>query len=366
MTAGLSRVSLRSLLEQRAERVKAFLIIVVVADHNDWFRQLAPNLFEPLTFHVLGFFLLAFALGSKTLSIGFVADRVARYLVPFWWALTAASLAFFLMYHAETSPREGLAAWALAAVIGNAPFVKAASGLMMLWFLPALFGLSCLLALFHSLRSAPARHLAVAAALAAHLLIPLLPNSAMLRWPFGLAVVGSIFVLGLVWQHLLDLRLPRLWGPVAAVVFVGSYAALVGVPVHLEIATLDLAGIDQPWVLLLQDVSGMTGVVCVLWLSGIRWLPRWLDTIGRHSLLVYLLHPVAYVVLGKLWPSSPKDGLGALSLFADGALTGAIALGSACAVSVLLMRWPRLAAWITPRSWSRWPPARFILSGRGL
>lgn len=362
MTAGVSRATLQKLLELRADRVKAFLIIVVVADHNDWLRQLAPNLFEPLTFHVLGFFLLAFSFGARNLSIGFVADRVARYLVPYWWALTAASLAYFFMYQVRMSPWDGLQTWILAAFIGNAPFVKAASGLMMLWFLPSLFGLSCLLALFHSLRSAPARHLAVASALAAHLLIPLLPRPAMLCVPFGLAVVGSSFFLGFVWKQLLNLRLPRLWGAGACVVFIGSFAALVGGPVHLEIATLDLAGMDRPRVLLLQDIAGIAGVLSVVWLSGFRWLPKWLDAIGRHSLLVYLLHPVVYVGLAKLWPSSPKDALLELPLFVDGVLTCAIALGSAYAVSVLLMRSRRLAGWIAPRSWEQWPPARLLIS----
>lgn len=88
--------NIKAVLGRNSERIKGILIVVVAADHNDWFRQLAPNLFEPLTFHVLGFFLLAFTFGTKEWSLSYISNRIARYMIPYWWALSATTLAFFL------------------------------------------------------------------------------------------------------------------------------------------------------------------------------------------------------------------------------------------------------------------------------
>lgn len=351
---------------RNADRIKGALIVIVAADHNDWFRLLVPSLFEPLTFHVLGFFLLAFSFGAKTWSFRFLADRVARYLVPYWWALTAASLAFFLIFRGNASPNDSLVAWALAAIIGNAPFVKAASGLLMLWFLPSLFGLACLLALFNSLHSSRMRYLAAGLAIVAHLTIPILPRLSMLWLPFGLAIAMNIFVLGLVWQRLLNCRLPKFWGPIVTVFFVTSYGALVLRQAHLEIATLELVGINAPWILILQDVSGMAGVLTVLWLVGLPFRLQWLEAIGKNSLLVYLLHPVAYVVLEILLSKKQMTEMGPPMLFLYGCLTSCVAVGSAYAVSVLLSRSQFLSVWIIPKSWEQWPPTRFFVSVRSL
>lgn len=357
---GFARYSLGALVQRDANRIKAALIVVVAADHNDWFRQLAPDLFEPLTFHVLGFFFLAFTFGTNALSAHFVADRVARYLVPYWWVLTAASLAYFFMFRGNTVASDSLLAWALAAVIGNAPFVKAASGLMMLWFLPTLFGLVCLLAAFNSQQSSRMKHVAVGLALTAHLVIPFLPRSSMLWLPFGLVIAMEIFLLGLVWRQLLNRQLPRLWGPIVAAIFFASYGALVSVPVHLEVATLELAGIDTPFILFLQDVSGMAGVLTVVWLVGIPRHAKWLEAIGKNSLLVYLIHPVAYVVLGKLWPFAAKSDLTPFMLFLNGTFATFVAVGSAYAASGFVTRSRLLSAWIIPKSWELWPPVRLF------
>lgn len=364
MTAVRSGIRLETLVGRNSDRIKAALIVVVAADHNDWFRQLAPAVFEPLTFHVLGFFLLAFSFGQKSWSIRFVADRIARYLVPFWWALSAASLAFFLMYRGSATPSSALTDWALAAVIGNAPFVKSASGLLMLWFLPSLFGLACLLAIFNSLGTSRLKYLALGLALAAHLLIPVLPRLSMLWLPFGLAIAMNVFVLGLLWKQLLNCQLPRFWGASAAAVFLASYGALVAVPVHIEIATLELVGMEAPSLLLLQDLSGMAGVLTVVWLVGLPRQLQWFEAIGRNSLLVYLLHPVVYVALGKLWPSAPKDDLAPLVLFLHGCLTTGVAVVAAYAASVVVVRSRFLSAWIIPKSWAQWPPAKLLVGAR--
>lgn len=360
MTAENSYDTLKALLGLNSERIKGVLIIVVAADHNDWFRQLAPNLFEPLTFHVLGFFLLAFTFGTKEWSLNFIADRIARYLIPYWWALSATTLAFFLMYHGHSTASDSLSAWWLAMLIGNAPFTKSASGLLMLWFLPALFGLTCLLAVFDSFRSHRVKRFGFGLALVAHLVTPLMPASFMLWLPFGFAIAINIFFLGLVWRKLLNRQLPKMWGPIVTTMFILSYGILASGPTHLEIATFELAGINDPKTLFLQDLAGMMGVLTVVWLVSLPKQFQWLEIIGKNSLLVYLIHPVAYVVIGKLLPFASANVTSPLMLLISGCLTTCMAVGSALTLSVLMARFTLFSAWITPKNWEQWPPANYF------
>ena len=354
--------TLSSVVSQHADEMKGLLILIVAADHNEFFRLAAPSVFEPLTFHVLGFFLLTFSFNSSRYDANYLRDRAVRYLVPFLWTLSLLSLAFHVLYQQHAAPAASLMAWAMAALIGNAPFVKASSGFLMLWFLPSLFGLTCLIAAYGRLGTRWPRRMAIALACAGHLVLPLLPRSALLCIPWGLAIMAQIFLLGLVWRRMLLLPLPKYWGMVCATVFVTSYAALVVLSVPLEVATFDLVGIDRPGIMVLQDLAGVAGVLSVLWCAKAMAGFRCLKAIGKHSLWIYLLHPVVYVVLWKVWFVKPDISLGAAYLWVHGCLTGMLAVGMAYLAALLMSRSSLVSAWIAPRSWERWAPSRLLVS----
>lgn len=351
--------NLLTLVSRNADRIKAILIIIVVADHNDWLRNFSPSFFEPLTFHVLGFFLLSFSFSTKTWSSNFALDRIARYLIPFWWVLTASSLAFSFTYKVHGGIADFFLKWVLAALIGNAPFVKSSSGLMMLWFLPCLFGLTCLLAIFDSLKSNSARYLSISLAIVAHLAIPLMSSTSILCVPFGLAIAADIFVLGLIWRKILKLQLPKYWGPIALAFFIATYSTLVWVPVHLEIATLSLAGISNPSILLLQDIAGIAGVLSIVWLTSQPRQIQWLENIGKNSLLIYLFHPFIYVLIGKLFVSSRNATFAPFELLLLGVITTFTVAGLAYLIATFVSRTP-ISEWFTPRSLRQWPPVRML------
>lgn len=356
--------TLKAIIGKDINRIKALLAFVVAADHNEFFWKLFPTLFEPITFPVFGYFLLIFTFGRKVWSAEFIADRCARYLVPYWWALTAASVAYYAMYQRHTDPMGSVAAWALAAVIGNAPFVKPASGFLMLWFLPSLFGLTCLIAAYNVIRAPWAKTVAVVLAIMAHLFLPLFPRLTMLWVPFGLAIMANVFILGLVWQRIMVVHLPRYWGPAVAAVFAASYGSLVAGKVHLEMATFELVGINAPWTMVLQDLAGVTGVLTIVWLATIVPKFRWLEALGMNSIWIYLFHPVAYVVLGIVWLAKPSDPLGPFWLLVNGCLTELAAIGLAYLAAILMSRSAFISAWVIPRSWEQWPPSRLFAGAR--
>jgi fucose 4-O-acetylase-like acetyltransferase len=362
MSAGLvdagQSENLAALVSRHADATKGILILLVVLDHNDWFRLVAPDLFKPLTFHVLGFFFLAFTFASHALDRSFVLDRIARYLVPFWWFLTVTSLGFLLV-SPQLAVGGRVSAWVLALLLGNAPFVKASAGLLMLWFLPCLFGLSCLLAA-HALITSPAvRRLAWGVALLFHLAIPLLPVLPLMWLPAGLAVAADIFVLGLIWRAVLSRRLPNAWGPVSGLILIASYGALVVASINVEIGTLDVYGIDRPGVMLLQDLAGLSGVAFVVYLGTLLSRVRWLNAVGQQSLLVYLIHPVVYQVFALAMRGAGLVGGNTPVLMFYGTVSAAIATLAAYGGAVLISRSPCLSKWITPRTWVAWPPVRF-------
>ena len=355
--SGLENPILAARLSQVSDRVKGILIVLVAVDHNDWFRQLAPRMFDPLTFHVLGFFLLAFSFGAKPWCGRFVADRLVRYLVPFWWALAAASLAFGLVFRGGSSLVGGVIHFLLAALVGGADLVKASSGLLMLWFLPCLFGLTCLLAFYDSLVTRRARHVALGLALGAHVLLPVLVLPWMQWLPFGLVVAADVFVLGLIWRQLLQRRLPGYVGPMALVVCIVCYGVLVQAKTHIEIGTLEIRAMGNPWILLLHDVTAFSAMVTMIWVAEHVAVTRWLDGVGKNSLLVYLMHPIFYVILTKLWVSPAQADLTNLVLGLHACATTAIAVSLAYGVSRMVSSAPVLSAWITPKTWQQWPPA---------
>ena len=264
------------------------------------------------------------------------------------------------MYRDHSSASDSLFAWGLAMLIGNAPFTKSASGLLMLWFLPALFGLTCLLAMYDSLLSHRVKHFGLGIALIAHLATPLLPQSAMLWPPFGFSIAINIFFLGLIWREILNRRLPRTWGPIITSIFILSYGILVSGPTHLEIATFELAGINKPKILFFQDLSGIMGVMTVAWLTSLPKQLQWFEAIGKNSLLIYLIHPVAYVLIGKLIPIVFGNVSSPLMFFFCGCVTTGAAIGLSYAVSILVTRSPKLSVWIVPKTWEQWPPTKFF------
>jgi hypothetical protein len=347
-------------LSRVANRLKGLLIMVVVLDHNDWFRQLAPQVFGPLTFHVIGFFLLAFSFSEKSLSIDFIATRMARYLLPFWWALALTATASSWVLKTDVGGGAGLENFLSAAVVGSASLVKTSSGLYMLWFLPCLFGLNCLLAVSDAWSRKRGRTAVVSLAVAAHLALPFLKGAWMAWVPFGLLIAGYVLVLGLIWRQCLGRRWSAYSGPLALCVFIVCYGWLVVDKVHIELGTLELSALKNPGTWVLHLLGVYSALLTLVWVADLFKPLGWFERIGEQSILVYLIHPVVYLVLSKLWVSPAQAASGSFVLLFHACATSVLALAWAYGLALVLSRSPVFSAWVTPATWRQWPPCGYF------
>jgi hypothetical protein len=342
-------------LSRVAARLKGLLILLVVLDHNDWFRQLAPQVFGPLTFHVIGFFFLAFSFSEKPLTLDFIASRMARYLVPFWCALALTSMASSLILKADISVFVVLENFLAAAVVGSASLVKTSSGLYMLWFLPCLFGLICLLAGADSWTRKHGPTALYSLALAGHLAIPFIKGVWVAWVPFGLLIAAYVFFLGLVWRQCLRFRWAPFWGPLALACFAVCYGYLVVNKVHIELGTLELSALQNPGTWVLHLLGVFSALLTLVWVAD-GFKPRgWLERIGEKSMLVYLIHPLSYLVLTKLWVSPGQAASSSVMLLFHACATSTLAVASAYVLSLLLSRSEVFSCWVTPSTWRQWP-----------
>jgi fucose 4-O-acetylase-like acetyltransferase len=333
---------------------KGLLIILVIMDHNDFWRAIVPDLFKPLTAHVLGFLILPFLVPVRPPSIRFFRDRLIRYLVPFWWVLTMAAVLYYLMFQSGRDVGAVIYDWFMAATVGSAFLVKASSGFYYLWFLPSLAGLVITLTLYQSLNRSWQRVCTVLL-LCCHVAITAFPGMLLKYVPFGFMIVLWVFPLGLLMRWAVsDGNIYRARLPILAA-FISSYVYLVLIGKNLEIMTLDLRPIADPLLFFLQDLNAISGVLVLMWLATKLNKLRFLNLFGKHSLMVYLLHPLIFLLGFKMLGLSTAN-LGNGQLLAATALsvglTALVTLGVALGISRISIA----RTWLTPKGWADWGP----------
>ena len=346
--------------------VRGVLILMVMFDHNDIVRAVrgVDAWFMPITWHVAGFLMLPFLANAWTLGKASVRDMAVRTLVPF----AAATLAYAALFHLVRAPGQagplGGADWIVALLVGSAELLKPATGFLMLWFLPALFSTRLLLALIDARRGGAWFGLALAVGAAsalAYLLVGALPYAAKAWVPQGVLIALYILPLGLLLRATMALlgdAWRRWWvAAVFAALSLACWWAMVGI--NVEVATLDLPTIATPGRVLLIGTTDVAFLVTLLGFAPLLSRVPFLALLGRHSLIVYLVHPLLYKpVFAALLPLSLQQDRATLA----GSLTyWSIALASVAAVGVLSVAAATLVAevgWlrhaVTPRDWADW------------
>lgn len=350
-------------LQNSVSALKGLLIIIVIMDHNDLIRTVAPTLFKPLTFHVLGFLILPFLVPVKPIDRYFFRDRLIRYLVPFWWVLTFASVMFALLFHSGDDLGTVITHWLAAITIGSASLVKTSSGFYYLWFLPCLAGLVMALSIFQSLKQ-PWQYAVTAVTVLGHVCITAFPEILLRYVPFGLLIVVWVFPLGLLMRW--AVHRPAIFHGRYVILgtFLCSYGYLVFLSLNVEIMTLQLYSLAEPLLFLAQDLSAFCGVLVAMWIAIRIGSLRIINLCGKHSLMVYLLHPLVfflgYKVLGAAKLNLEFYPLLVAALFSV-ALTALISVALASAIAHTSLT----RTWLTPKDWNDWGPVRLAARWSG-
>lgn len=329
---------------------KGVLILLIVIGHNKVLMSQMPVLRDSLyNWHVYSFFLITAVSFANFHRPHFLRDRAVRYYVPF---VVFFSLAW-LAAGGYDEPLLKLRDWVLGVAIGSADMLDRASGARLYWFLPALLGLT----LVRWALSRGGRWLTTAVAAAGFLLAGLIPAEVARYLPLGIPIV--LYVLGptLAFGGFVTAvgRLPA-WGVVVALggtlaVFVGCTGLAFAQGSTLILASFRFFDVRDPISLFLHALLAISACGTVLLFGALLRRVRWIEWLGRASLLIYLTHQIAYTGAARLFGQALTEAAGAP---ATGIVLLAVTLGSSALVAAAIERIPRIRRILCPGSLDEW------------
>jgi hypothetical protein len=130
---------------------------------------------------------------------------------------------------------------------------------------------------------------------------------------------------------------------------------------EVEVATLVLPTIAHPLRVLANDISDIVFITALAGLSPLLASMPAIGRLGRHSLLVYLVHPLLYkLVLPVLLGICTLHLLGTPAGVAEYWIGAAASVAAVAAASLLIASvvtgWTPSRLMITPRNAAEWPP----------
>ena len=342
------------------EAMRGVLILLVILDHNDLIRDVRSvnAWFLPMTFHVAGFLLLPFLVDRRPLTWKSAGDHAIRYLVPFLFALVLYSTAYFVLILHGRLPLHEISAFAVAFLIASPRAVQAATGFIVLWFLPALCTLVLLIGI-HKKLYPPLKQPFLGATIVVHLLVGSFPGIVKDVTPQGLLIALSIFPLGVLTRKILPyvLKENRLIWAAVGIAAVGA-GWLLERGSEVEVATLVLPTVDRPFWVLATDASDIGFFVALAICSPfLNRLPG-IGVLGRYSLVVYLIHPLLYKPIFAALALIERHGPGAdpasLLYWAFALLSVVLVASLSLAIAATIQAVPTSRRLLTPRNLDDW------------
>ena len=334
--------------------LKGLLILLIVVGHNRYFSSLSISLFLNLySFHVLGFLFLPFIHPPKDLTWRNVRDYLVRYYVPFILFYVFACILYFMTFTRECSISAFLWKTLVSAIVASPELVKEMSGFQMFWFLPALFSL-VVFRMAYGARKGVSRYVLLSVFILCHFFVGGLPVILKRYIPFGLHIACYCVVPGLL-AKLAMARLANVKN--IHVLIVGSAVTLLlfrlqtAFGTEMDLGNLYLYTILQPAKLLLHDALALSAFLTLVAMAGLRVLAPCFERIGKHSLLIYLVHSFVFQSFTR-WIAVHLN-IGDVPLFL---LSLAYTVAVSAVVASLLSRCPFTKGLVTPRCWSEWLP----------
>ena len=349
---------------QIQESMRGILILFVIMDHNDIIRDISSvnAWFMTMTFHVSGFFLLPFINKTPTFNFNYIRDRFVRYIFPFFIAAAVYSMLYAGIVKSHQDFFEFISAYLVAASIATIPAIKYSTGFIVLWFLPALFSTALVISLTNSGRP-KLRWIVIFLSLLTHATLGGVPTWLKVNFPWGIPLAFYMMPLGVASRYLIGWRpiknAPRTTAFIATIIFISSWSCLTSIGIQIELPTLKLPTLADPLRFLLSDAVIISSFVLLFVISPTASRIVALASLGRYSLVVYLVHPlVNKPVLGmimkltdKLHPSALED---AIEYWFLALLSLTIVTAISLAIAMVVAKTPLLRQTLTPRDWPDW------------
>lgn len=321
-----------------SDLVKGILIALVIVDHNDFSRAIFPGFLKGFSFHVLAFLALPFVRSTPPLSLQALQKHFYRLYYPFLVVAVATAVVFWL--GSGRGFIDEALALAHALYSGNADSLKRATNMGLLWFLPSLFSLMVIKGALAAMPQAP-RKIVMAGICVIHFVIGIIASRMQDFLPLG--ILPALYVVPLAYAvanvHLRMLSPLRIEFALLAVIalFIPVKYAQIRMGLSQEVGFSQVADYRFPLALIINDLEGVFGTLLVFQLGRLS-LPRWIETIGRNSLAIYLFHAfigrfLYRAVMGLPFPDSP------LPLFI---LTATLTLALSAALAQNITRIPLL------------------------
>lgn len=314
---------------------KGICIFLIIFGHNKSLEYASPEFRAFLyLFHVAMFLYLPFLRPWQTWGRAKPLDLIIRY----GWPCVAFTLVYSLIFvkFSGRSLTEVPMLVAEAVLAMSARGFDYATGLQLLWFLPALIGIRFAMMLVAPLAGAQLWPVLAVAAFA-HSLVGLLPESLKYVTPFGWPIAALLLFPGMV-IALLDLGRRRI--PVWMLIGLGAIAltlvlatGLINRGHPLNVGMIFVPSIATPFKLIALDLIQIWAFVTLMAVSRLLPMQRLFGGLGRMSFELFVLHQPIYIGIRAISPTVLVTSwgpwlTGAVTL----ALTIAIAVGVAVAI----------------------------------
>lgn len=325
--------------------LKGMLIILVIADHNDFTRQLFHGFFLGLTFHVVGFMTIPFLKPAEPIGTRRFANYAFRLYWPFLLVTCGLWLIVTLIGNVPLYDRSIQLVHALYSA--NANLLKQVTHMGLLWFLPSFIAIVALRNLIDTMGKT-ARRVALIALAVIHVVIGTVALAIENFLPLGLLpalyIVPLAFIAAGIHQRWLAPM--RTWK--ALTLTVAAFVAVKAVQMHWSLANevgfSAVADWRDPQALLVNDLEAITGTLMLFQLARLK-LGKLLDACGKYSMQMYLFHAFIALIIYKAMLLLVPDGPVIVLFVASLAATIVITLF----VAAFVMRFDLLRRLIFPR-----------------
>ncbi|SHH42059.1 acyltransferase [Massilia sp. CF038] len=326
--------------------LKGLLIILVIADHNEFTRSLFPEFFRGLTFHVVGFMTIPFLRPPMQVASSAFANYVFRLYYPFLLLCCTLWLVVTVSGSTPLATRLGL----LGAVLysGNADLLKQVVHMGLLWFLPSFIALVTIRNLIDT-QGGRVRQTALVLLLAAHLVIGIVAKATQDYLPLGL--LPALYMIPLAYAGVAAQQ--RWFAPMgtapaialSSLLFVVVKALQMHLRLENEVGFAFVADVRTPLALVINDLEAVCGTLMLFQIARLP-LDGVIAACGKVSMQIYLFHAFVALAIYKLLMLVSPQGSPVWQFPLSMAATVLLTL----ALARLVMQTAPLRRWLFPRS----------------